>query len=123
MVLHPKVPTCSGLDSHNEQTPALKVPLQTGLQFRSRGYEQPPYQEAGGATNPKRLTAARADSSGNNLRPGRQDSCSNGFRADAAAERLSPTKDENQPFKPGDGGPGVQAELAVSSAEIGRAHV
>jgi hypothetical protein len=51
--------------------------------------------------NSKRLTAARSDSSGNDLHPRRQDSCSNGFRADAAAERLSPTKDENQPFKPG----------------------
>jgi hypothetical protein len=51
--------------------------------------------------NSKQLTAARSDSGGNDLHPGRQDSCSNGFRADAAAERLSPTKDENQPFKPG----------------------
>jgi hypothetical protein len=42
MVLHPKIPTCSGLDSHNEQTPALKVPLQTELRFRPHGYEQPP---------------------------------------------------------------------------------
>jgi hypothetical protein len=51
--------------------------------------------------NSKRLTAAHSDSSGNDLRPGRQDSCSNGFRANAAAEKFSPTKDENQPFKPG----------------------
>jgi hypothetical protein len=77
------------------------VLLQTGLRFRSRGYEQPPYQEARGTTNSKRLTAARSDSSDNDLRPGRQDSCSNGFRANAAAEKLSPTKDENQAFKPG----------------------
>jgi hypothetical protein len=76
------------------------VPLQTGLRFRSRGYEQPPYQEARGTTNSKRLTVARSDSNDNDLHPGRQDSYSNGFWADAAAERLSPTKDENQPFKP-----------------------
>jgi hypothetical protein len=93
---------CSGPDSHNEQTPALKVPLQTGLRFRSRGYEQPPYQEARGTTNSEWLAAARSDSSGNDLRLGRQDSCSNGFRADAAAERLSPTKDENQPSSQGE---------------------
>jgi hypothetical protein len=37
MVLHPKLPTCSGLDSHNEQTPTLKVPLQTELRFRPAG--------------------------------------------------------------------------------------
>jgi hypothetical protein len=41
----PKIHTCSGPDSHNEQTPALKVPLQTELQFRLRGYEQPPTLE------------------------------------------------------------------------------
>jgi hypothetical protein len=41
----PKIHTCSGLDSHNEQTPALKVPLQTELRFRPRGYEQPPTLE------------------------------------------------------------------------------
>jgi hypothetical protein len=39
----PKIHTCSGLDSHNEQTPALKVTLQTELWFHLRGYEQPPH--------------------------------------------------------------------------------
>jgi hypothetical protein len=34
-----------------------------GLQFCSRGYEQPPYQEARGTTNSKRLTAARSNNS------------------------------------------------------------
>jgi hypothetical protein len=38
----PKMHTCSGPDSHNEQTPALKVPLQTELWFHLRRYEQPP---------------------------------------------------------------------------------
>jgi hypothetical protein len=32
-------------DSHNEQTPTLKVPLQTELRFRPRRYEQPPTLE------------------------------------------------------------------------------
>jgi hypothetical protein len=41
----PKIHTCSGPDSHNEQTPTLKVPLQTELRFRLRGYEQPPTLE------------------------------------------------------------------------------
>jgi hypothetical protein len=41
----PKIHTCSGPDSHNEQTPALKVPLQMELRFRLRGYEQPPTLE------------------------------------------------------------------------------
>jgi hypothetical protein len=42
----PKIHTCSGPDSHNEQTPALKVPLQTELRFRPCGYEQPPHWRA-----------------------------------------------------------------------------
>jgi hypothetical protein len=41
----PKIHTCSGPDGHNEQTPALKVPLQTELRFCLRGYEQPPTLE------------------------------------------------------------------------------
>jgi hypothetical protein len=41
----PKIHTCSGPDSHNEQTPALKVPLQTELQFHLRRYVQPPTLE------------------------------------------------------------------------------
>jgi hypothetical protein len=45
MVLHPKIPTCSGPDSHSEQTPAIKVPLQTELRFHPRRYEQPPTLE------------------------------------------------------------------------------
>jgi hypothetical protein len=47
----PKIHTCSGPDSHNEQTPAFKVPLQTELRFRPRGYEQPPHRRACGTTN------------------------------------------------------------------------
>jgi hypothetical protein len=90
---------------------ALKVPLQMGLRFRSRGYEQPPYQEARGTTNSKRLTAARSSSSDNDLRPGRQDNCSNDFRANAAVEKFSPTKDENQPFKLGRGRPRGAGEV------------
>jgi hypothetical protein len=41
----PKIPRCSGPDNHNEQTPALKMPLQMELQFHSRRYEQPPTLE------------------------------------------------------------------------------
>jgi hypothetical protein len=89
--LYAQIHRCSGPDSRNEHTPTLKMPLQTGLQFCSRGYEQPPYQEARGTRNSKRLTAARSDSSGNDLCPGQQDSCSNGFRANAAAEKFLPT--------------------------------
>jgi hypothetical protein len=101
------------------KTPALKVPSQTELRFHLRRYEQP--HAIGGPAEQQRadgwLTVARSGTSDNDLRPGRRSSFSNGFRVGATAGRLSLTKDENQPFKPGDGDPGVQAELAISSAE------
>jgi hypothetical protein len=40
--LYAKIHKCSGPDSHNEQTSALKVPLQMELRFHPRRYEQPP---------------------------------------------------------------------------------
>jgi hypothetical protein len=61
----PKILTCSGPDSHNEQTSALKVPLQTELRFRPRRYEQPPTLEdlrgdetPGGSPTPAPAAAA-----------------------------------------------------------------
>jgi hypothetical protein len=62
-----------------------------GLRFRSRGYEQPSYQETRGTTNSKRLTTACSDSSDNDLRPWRPNSSSDDLRVDAAATRPSPT--------------------------------
>jgi hypothetical protein len=72
----PKIHTCSGPDSHNEQTPAFKVPLQTELWFRPGGYEQPPHRRACGATSSGRLTSDLCSSS-------------HGPRTDAATGRLS----------------------------------
>jgi hypothetical protein len=67
----PKIHTCSGFDSHNEQTPALKVPLQTELRFRLRGYEQPPTLEGprgnkapGGSPPPAPATATTTSAPG-----------------------------------------------------------
>jgi hypothetical protein len=58
------------------KTPALKVPSQTELRFRPRGYEQPPRREAYGATSSGRLIG---------------DLCSSSYgpRTDAATGRLS----------------------------------
>jgi hypothetical protein len=60
----PRIPTCSGPDSHNEQTPALKVPLQTELRFHPRRYEQQPTLEGlwgdetpGGSSTPAPASA------------------------------------------------------------------
>jgi hypothetical protein len=41
----PKIHTCSGPDSRNEQTPTFKMPLQAELRFHPRRYEQPPTLE------------------------------------------------------------------------------
>jgi hypothetical protein len=53
---HAQMPKCLGLSSRKEQTPILRVPLQTRLRFHSRGYEQPPHQGAYGKTNSRRLS-------------------------------------------------------------------
>jgi hypothetical protein len=58
-----QMPKCSGLSSHNEQTPILRVPVQTGLRFHSRGYEQPPHQRACGTTNSSWLAGDRCTNS------------------------------------------------------------
>jgi hypothetical protein len=75
------MPKCSGLSGHNEQTPILGVPLQTGLRFHSRGYEQPPHQRACGTTNSRWLASDRSTSSDNNLCLGRLNSSSDDLRA------------------------------------------
>jgi hypothetical protein len=49
-----QMPECSGLSGHNEQTPILRVPLQTGLQFHSCGYEQLLHQRE--ASSPRTLS-------------------------------------------------------------------
>jgi hypothetical protein len=56
------------------KTPALKVPLQTELRFRSRGYEQPPHRGACEATSFERPNNSSDD-----------------LRADASAMRPTPT--------------------------------
>jgi hypothetical protein len=86
----PKIPRCSGPDSHNERTPALKVPLQTELRFHPHRYEQPPHQRACGTTSSGWLIADHC-SSDNDLRSERPNSSSDDLWADAAAARSSPT--------------------------------
>jgi hypothetical protein len=67
----------------------FRVPLQTGLQFHSRGYEQPPDQRAYGTTNSGWPAGDHCTSSDNDLHLGRQDSSSDGPRANATAGRPS----------------------------------
>jgi hypothetical protein len=88
----PKIPTCSGPDSHNEQTPALKVPLQTEIRFRPPQVRTTPHIGGpAGRQNPRWLDDAHSDSSDNDLRFGRPNSSSDDLRTDAAAIRPSPT--------------------------------
>jgi hypothetical protein len=99
--------TCSDPDSHNEQTPALKVPLQTELRFHSHGYEQPPHQRARGTTNSGRLASNLCSSS-------------DGPRTDAVAGRLSfasPLKGREPDIKAKEPEVGPRVALTVSSAE------
>jgi hypothetical protein len=117
---HAQIPRCSGLDSHNEQTPILRVPLRTQLRFHSRGYEQPPHQRACGTTNSRWLAGDHCTSSDNDPRFGRLNSSSDDLRADAVVTRPSPTsplEGRGQAIKAKE--PGVQPQMAstVSSVE------
>jgi hypothetical protein len=89
--LHAQIHRCSGPDSHNEHTPALKVPLQTELRFHVRGFEQPPHRRACGTTNSGQLAGNLCSSSDNDLRLRRLNSSSDDLRANAAVGRPSPT--------------------------------
>jgi hypothetical protein len=86
-----QIPRCSGLDSHNEHTPTLRVPLQMELWFHSRGYELPPHQRACGTTNSRWLAADHRTSSDSDLRLGRLNSSSDDLRVNAVVRRPSPT--------------------------------
>jgi hypothetical protein len=113
-----KIPRCSGPDNHNEQTPALKVPLQTELRFHSRGYEQPPHRRACGTTSSGWLVADHY-SSDNDLRSGRPNSSSDDLRADAVATRpspASPLEGRGQAIKAKEPEVGPRVALTISSA-------
>jgi hypothetical protein len=105
--LYAQIHTCSGPNSHDEQTPTLKVPLQTELRFHSRGYEQPPHQRACGTKNSGRLASDLCSSS-------------DGPRTDAAARRLSfatPLKGREPDIKAKEPEVGPRVAMTVSSAE------
>jgi hypothetical protein len=98
-----QMPKCSGLSSHNEQTPILRVPLQTGLWFHSRGNKQLPHQRACGITNSRWLADDRSTGSDNDLRLGQLNSSSDDLRANAVVKRPGPrphTRGEDKPSKP-----------------------
>jgi hypothetical protein len=57
----------------------------------------------------ERLAAARSDYDDNHPRPGRRSGFGSSFGAGVTTGGLSPAEDENQPFRPGDGDPGLLA--------------
>jgi hypothetical protein len=83
------------------QKPSI-FPIQTGLRFQSRGYEQPPHQGACGITNFKRLADDLCSSRDNDLHLGRLNSSSDDLRTDAAVKRslpMSPHEGRGQAIK------------------------
>jgi hypothetical protein len=56
----------------------------------------------------ERLAAARSDYD-NDPRPRRRSGFGSSFEADVTTGGLSPAEDENKPFRPGDGDPGLPA--------------
>jgi hypothetical protein len=115
------MPKCLGLSGHNEQTPILRVPLQTGLRFHSRGYKRPPHQRAYGTTNSRWLADGRCTNSAATT------SVLGGKTAAAMASGQTLllkgphsrplTGDENQPLEPKSRRSGAQVALTVSSVE------
>jgi hypothetical protein len=101
-----QIPRCSGPDSHNEQTPALKVPLQTELRFHSRGnnlhIEGPAGRQTPGDSPATSAAAAMV--------PGRT--------LPLEGSHLCPlVGDENQPLKPKSRRPRAQVTPTISSAK------
>jgi hypothetical protein len=115
-----QISRCSGVDSHNEQTPVLKVPLQMELRSHSRGYELPPHQRACGTTNSGWLVGDHYTSSDNDLHLGRLNSSSNDLRVNAVVRRpspASPLEGRGQAIKAKEPEVRPQVELTVTSVE------
>jgi hypothetical protein len=107
-----EIHTCSGPDSHNEHTPALKVPLQTELRFRPRRYEQPPTLEG--------LRGDKTPGGSPTLAPKWPNSSSDDLRANAAATSSLPTpplEGRGQAVRAKESEVGSRVALTVSSAE------
>jgi hypothetical protein len=116
-----KMPKCSGLSGHNEQTPIPRVPLQTGLRFHSCGCEQPLHQRACGITNSRWLAGNRCTNSvaTTSVSGGKTAAAmDSGQTLPLKGPRSCPlTGDENQPLKPKSRRSRAQVARMVSSAE------
>jgi hypothetical protein len=87
----PKIPTCSGPDSRNEQDTGTQGAITNGTPVPPPQVRTTPHIEGpAGRQNPRWLAAAHSGSSDNDLRSGRPNSSSDDLRTDAAAIRPSP---------------------------------
>jgi hypothetical protein len=105
---------------HFAQAKNQYIPLQTGLRFHSRGYEQPPHQRACGTTNSRWLAGDHYTSSDDDPRFGQLNSSSDDLMADAAVTRPSPTsplEGRGQAIKAKESGVRPQMAPTVSLAE------
>jgi hypothetical protein len=118
--LYAKMHTCSGPDSHDEQTPALKVPLQTELRFRPRRYEQPPTLEGlRGDKTPGGLPTPAPAAVTTTSAPGGQTAAvvTSGRTLLRRAPRPRPhSRGEDKLSKPKSRRPGARMVAAISSA-------
>jgi hypothetical protein len=115
-----QIPRCSGPDSHNEHTPALKVPLQTELRFHPRRYEQPPTLEGlwgdkipGGSPPPAPAAATTTYALGGQTTA----AMTSGQTLLQQGPRPRPhSRGEDKLSKPKSRRPGAQMATAISSA-------
>jgi hypothetical protein len=108
----PKSHTCSGLDSRNEQThwhSKCRYKQNSGSPFAGTNNPTPWGRPAEQQKTDERLAAARSDYDDNHPRPGQRSGLGSSFGAGVTTGGLSPAGDENQPFRPGDGDPGLLA--------------
>jgi hypothetical protein len=104
--------TRSGPDSRNEQTHwHSKCHYKWNSGSPSAGTNDPtPWgRPAERQKTDERLAATRSDYDDNHPRPRRRSGFGSSFEADVTTGGLSPAEDENQPFRPGDGDPGLPA--------------
>jgi hypothetical protein len=88
----PKIPRCSGPDSHNEQDTGTQGAITNGTPVPPPQVRTTPHVGGpAGRQNPRWLADAHSGSSDNDLRSGRPNNSSDDLRADAAAIRSSPT--------------------------------
>jgi hypothetical protein len=119
----PKLHTCSGLDSRDEQKhwhSRCHYKRNSGSPSAGANNPTPWGGPAGQQKTDERLVAARSDYNGNHPRPGRRSSFGSGFGAGVTTGGLSPAEDENQPFRPGTETQGYWRPSRVTAAHLSR---